>query len=240
MSIVEQLRAEGRAMLEPFTPTQMDDINGWLLTRAVYTDAHVPITAVREGRPLEMRGSDIESKSECTCVRTTDAIVTPHIFERALSLTDVVAEYLRCETPWMFSANAFWTKPGTAPERPDIQGWHPDIDDPLGFLAMFVFLTDVTFDPEGPQELEGPDGVVRKTYGKAGTAFLADTSRRHRGWKPVLRERGLFWFRWGVTETPGRNHAYVWDEIKPIDRSLLGDRYPSDPHLQKSIRLLVA
>ena len=238
MSLVATLRAEGRAMLEPFAPEQMDDINGWLMSRALYTDAHVPITAIREGRPLEMRGSDIESKAECTCVRTTDAIVTPHIFERALSLTDVAAEYLRCETPWMFSSNAFWTKPGTADERPDIQAWHNDIDDPLGFLAMFVFLTDASDD--GRQELEGPDGQIRATTGPAGTVFLADTSRRHRGLKPASGERGLFWFRWGVTETPDARCAYVWDEIKPISRDLLGARYPTDERLQKSIRLLVA
>lgn len=238
MNIVAELRTTGRAMLESFTPTQMDDINRWLSTRAVYTDAHVPITAIREGRPLEMRGGPEEQQSECICFRTTDAIVTPHIFERALSLTDVAAEYLRCETPMMFSANAFFTKPGTAPERPDIQEWHKDIDDPKGFLALFVFLKDTRAD--GRQELEGPDGIVRATIGPTGAAFLADTSRRHRGLKPQHAERGLFWFRWGVTEIPDDKHAYCWDEIKPISPSFLGDRYPTDPRLQKSIRLLVA
>lgn len=229
---LRHLRAEGFAYLDPLR--EIAETNAFLLSRPVYVDAHVPQTA-------RNRGSDVRfaraaaAGSECVCVHTDDAIVAPHIFERGLELTDVASAYLGRDPAVAYSANAFWTCPGPAALREDIQAFHVDQDD-VRFLAMFVYLTDVTDDAGGPQDLEGPDGVVRTIYGPAGTVFLADTSRLHRGRKPTGGERGIAWWRWGVSDRPPAN---AWDKIEPISAAQLGDRYPPDPRLQESIKLLV-
>jgi len=57
----------------------------------------------------------------------------------------------------------------------------------------------------------------------------------HRGRKPVSGERGLMWFRWGVSERPPAN---LWDKNEPIPAAALGSRYPAEARLQASIRLI--
>lgn len=232
-AILGSLRAVGFAVLHPLDG--IGETLDFLLSRPVYIDAHVPQTARNRGGPRCDRTHPFAAESECVCVHTDDAILAPHVMERALGLTDVAAAYLDCEPPVAYSANAFWTRPGPAPTRGDIQEFHVDSDDER-FLAMFVYLTDVLSDVDGPQDLYGPDGVCRTITGPAGTVFLADTSRMHRGRKPLHRERGLAWWRWGVSERPEANR---WDQIEPVASSRLAGRYPSDLRLRESIRLLV-
>ena len=130
----------------------------------------------------------------------------------------------------------FWTRPGTAAIRADIQDFHRDADDDR-FLAMFFYLNDVLNDDAGPHDLIGPDGVCRTVVGPAGTVFLADTSLPHRGRKPTSGERGMAWYRYGVSDRPAAN---VWDKIEPVPPELMGGRLPPDGPLRDSIRLLVA
>lgn len=235
-AVLAALRTTGFAVLSPLDG--IEETNAFLLSRPVYVDAHVPQTARNRPRlsddttRFERR---LAENSECVCVHTDDAILAPNIFERALAMTDVAAAYLDCEPPVAYSANAFWTRPGPAPLRDDIQAFHVDRDD-VRFLAMFVYLTDVLAAEDGPQDLEGPDGVVRTIFGPAGTVFLADTSRSHRGRKPLQAERGLAWWRWGVSERPEANR---WDKIEPVAAARLAGRYPEDLRLRESIRLLV-
>lgn len=231
---LRELRATGRCVVEPLSVRQVSETNAWLLSRTVYENAHVKVTAVNRGDAVPVPRES--ASSECLCVDYKDAIVAPHLLERALALTDVAAAYLGRDPPTLYSANAFWTRPGGAELRADIQAYHRDEDD-VSFLVMFVFLTDVLTEADGPQDLVGPDGVVRTTCGPAGTVFLADTSRLHRGHKPRSRERGLAWFRWGASERPAAN---VWDGVVPVGRDELGDRYPMDPRLRESLRLLAA
>ncbi len=231
--IVVRLRKQGFAVIEPLTPEQIAETNHYLLARTVYRDAHVPQTARSQLAYSIMR--DEARDSECICVPSDHAILAPHIFERALDLTDVAAAYLERDPPVCYSANVFWTRPGTADIREDIQAFHKDYDD-VRFLVMFVYLTDVMTDADGPQDLYGPDEEARAIFGPAGTVFLADTSRSHRGRKPTTGERGLAWFRWGVSDRPPANE---WDKTEPISRDRMRGRYPEDTRLQESIKLLV-
>lgn len=230
--VLESLRAFGFAFLPPLSPDETDILNSYFLACPVFTDAHVPQTARNRGDHSTYWRD--KARAECCCVHTDDAIRAPYLFERALAVTELVANYLQVATPVLYSANAFWTRPGPKPSRPDIQEFHTDQDD-VRFVAMFTMLTRTTKD-EGAQELEGPDGMVHSIYGEAGTVFLANTSRRHRGLKPSHGERGIHWFRWGVSEFPPANR---WDKIQPIKRETLGRRYPNDIKLRQSIRLLV-
>ncbi len=215
------------------SPEKIAETNTFLLSRPVYADAHVPQTARNLHRgPV---GRNDAQTSECLCVHTWDAIRAPHLLEIALEYTPFAAEYLDVERSVAYSMNAFWTRPGPAATRADIQELHCDQDDDR-FLAMFVFLTDVLTDEDGPQELAGPNNILRRIYGPAGTVFLSDTMRPHRGLKPRSRERGIWWFRWGISERPA---AYVWDKIEPLEARCLGNRYPTDTATRDLLRLLI-
>lgn len=235
MDHLDELRAQGFTLLDPLTAEQVAETNAFLLSRPVYVDAHVPQTS------RNARGADVTvpreqaAASECVCVATADAIVAPHVFELGLAATALAGAYLGRDPPVAYSANAFWTRAGAGGTRPDIQEFHRDTDDER-FLAMFVYLTDVSGEDGGPQDLHGPDDVVRTIFGPAGTVFLADTSRLHRGRKPAAGERGIAWYRWGVSDRPP---AGVWDKVEPVPAAALGVRYPADPWLQESAKLLV-
>ncbi len=233
-SRLNELLVTGCCRVEPLTALQITETNEWLLSRPVYANAHVPQTARNRGEEPVSRSQ--ASWFECVCVHTDDAILAPHLLEKALSLIDLAAAYVKRDPPVTYSANAFWTRPGKAAPRGDIQEFHCDVDD-KSFLAMFVYLTDVLRDEDGPHDLTGPLGDVSTIRGPAGTVFLADTSRPHRGRKPQAAERGIAWVRWGVSDRPAANE---WDHIEPIVASRLGARYPSDPRLRESIRLLAA
>lgn len=233
--VLTALRDFGYAHLPPLSTEQMRDVNGWLQSRPAYPDVHVPVHAFHRGIAATTM-ENARSTSECWCVSTHDALTTPHIFERAIAVGPVAAAYLGRNPPVMYSVNAFWSRPGTADPRIDTQGFHKDTDD-ARFLAMFVYLADVLTDDDGPQDLEGPDGVIRQIYGRAGSIFLADTSRTHRGRKPKSHERGLFWFRFGISDRPPAN---VWDQIEPMPVDKFdADRYPADPWQREMIKLLV-
>ena len=231
---LSRLRQYGFAMLRPLTAQQLERTLAFLLSREVYVDAHVPQTARNRGHDVRVK-RELATGSECVCVHTDDAIAAPNLLERGLEHLDLASEYLGRDPAVSYSANAFWTRPGPAALRDDIQSFHVDQDD-ARFLAMFVYLTDVNSDDDGPQDLEGPDGVRRTIYGPAGTVFVADTMRPHRGRKPVAGERGLYWWRWGVSDRPAANE---WDKIEPLLAAELGARYPADARLRESIRLLV-
>ena len=229
---LDLLRSRGHVVIEPLTWQQVAIINDYARTLWVYRDAHIPETARKRGDRKHYRGHVTDS--ECICLDLQDAIVAPFLFERALELTELVAKYLGTTHPLSYSANIFWTRPG-ANVRPDIQQFHRDADDDR-FLVMFTYLTDVLADQDGPHMIQDGGGNVRPIYGKAGTAFLADTSNLHRGLKPTREERGIAWWRWGITDPP---EAYKWDRNAPISHEEIEARYPEDPYLRSCLRLLV-
>lgn len=236
-SILTALSTVGFALVPPLQPEQFAELRDWLLARPVFVDAHVPQTARNRGEDIRWNRHDlIASVSECVCVHTDDAILAPHVLEKGLEYLDVASTYLGRDPAVCYSANFFWTRPGPAAERPDIQGFHRDADD-TKFLGLFFYLTDVFDDADGPHDLTGPDGVTRTIYGPAGTMFIADTSNEHRGRKPTKAERGFGWWRYGVSDRPPANE---WDKIEPIPASAFDPlRIPFEARHWDAIRLLV-
>lgn len=227
------LQKHGIITLPSLSRAKIQEMNDYLLSRPIYANAHVPQTSRNAGQ--EPMPREMASASECVCVHTDDAILAPHLIEKGLSTIDLAAEYLGRDPPVAYSMNIFWTRPGPAGTRPDIQEFHTDSDDER-FLAMFVYLTDILDRADGPHELvDREDGAVHTVYGPAGTVFLADTSLPHRGVKPTRGERGIAWFRWGVSDFPPANR---WDKIEPIDIARLGQRVLPEPRLHEAIRLL--
>ena len=223
-------------MLDPLTDAERDEVLGYLLARLVFPGSHIRVHAQKNSGILNAVPRESVPTSDAVCISLHDAILTPVILEKALALTDFVSAWLGRDPALAYSANSFYTRPARGPTRPDIQEFHDDRDDPAGFLAMFVYLTDVLNDEQGPHDIIGPDGQMRTIYGPAGTVFLADTKHLHRGRRPLHSERGLAWFRWGVSNPPP---SYLWDQNEPISAAELGDRYPNDPRLRESLRLLV-
>ena len=190
-----------------------------------------------------VKGSSVAAypSGSSSCWAMDDVLRAPHLFELALSLTDLVEAYLE-QPPLMYSVNAFTTYPMEGPLNPDIQEYHRDRDD-VKFVALFVYLTDVLTESQGPHQYqegtqEGSlgDGVSVTVLGPAGTAFLADTRGLHRGLRPSHVTRSMAWVRWGVSDPPA---SYVWDNVSPASKDVLGGRYPEDVKLQQSIRLVV-
>jgi len=235
-AIDQSLRATAYVMLPPLTDAERNEVLGYLLSRPVFPGSHIRVAAQKNSGILDPVSRDTVPNDSAICISLRDAILTPVILEKAMALTDFVSGYLGRDPALSYSANSFYTRPAQGPTRPDIQEFHRDADDPAGFLAMFVYLTDVLNDEQGPHDIIGPDGVMRTIYGPAGTMFLAQTSHEHRGRRPLHGERGIAWWRWCVSNPPD---SYLWDQNSPISASELGDRYPSDPRLRESLRLLV-
>lgn len=183
----------------------------------------------------------VHQPGNSTCWAPEDVLQAPHFFEFAVGFTPVVAGYLQ-QNPLLYSVNAFTTYPIDGPMNPDIQAWHRDRDD-VKFLALFVYLTDVIEKADGAHLFqrgthEGSQfGEVRTMLGPAGTAFLADTRGIHMGLRPTSKPRTIAWARWGVSDPPA---SYLWDQQRPCDKAVLGDRYPEDEALRSSMRLVAA
>lgn len=222
---IDDLRRAGTIMLDPLTPAQVGEVLAFLKGRDVFNSRHVV-----QGDVDGFSSWEAAAASNVVAWRLGDAVLCPHLLERALAMTDFAAEYLGVATPYLYSMNVFCTRPGQ-PVRPDIQDWHRDGDD-VRFLPMFFYLTDVG--PDARQELrfEGGGAAIE---GPAGTTFFSDTMREHRGLKPRRAERIIAWARWGISDPPA---SYQWDRLQPIDKALLGERYPADQRLRESIKLL--
>ena len=235
-AVEHSLRTTAYAILDPLTDAERDEVLGYLLSRPVFPGSHIRVAAQKNSGILNAVSRETVPNSDAICISLHDAILTPVILEKALALTDFVSNYLGRDPALSYSANAFYTRPVQGPTRPDIQEFHDDRDDER-FLAMFVYLTDVLNDEQGPHDIIGPDGQMRTIYGPAGTVFLAQTSHKHRGRRPLHSERGIAWWRWGISDPP---ESYRWDDNHAIPAAELGDRYPSDPRLRESLRLLAA
>lgn len=194
-----------------------------------------------------------------SCWEMEHTILAPHFFERALQLTTVAEVYLGQE-PVLYSVNCFTTYPGKAAPRIDLQEFHRDRDD-VKFVAMFMLCSNINCKEDGAHQFvigshldmtpnfndvrrvrEGDvrpvDGrPVKSVCGPTGTMFLADTWGLHRGIKPMYKPRSIVWARWGVSDPPA---TYGLDQLTPIKKELLGARYPTDPRLQRIIRLIAS
>jgi hypothetical protein len=175
------------------------------------------------------------------CYDMQDVILAPGWFEKAVELLPIASAYLEVK-PYLYSMNAFYTAPASFTKR-DIQEFHRDTDDSR-FVVLFLYCTDVFIDAEGAHQFQlkshrcdVDDPETKTVLGSAGTMFFSDTRGLHRGLVPRNRRRMIAWARYGVSNPPA---AYIWDELTPVDKTLLGARYPSDPELQEAVKLVVS
>lgn len=195
----------------------------------------------RYGGHVERDRRPVYPQDTAACWSMADVVAAPHLFELGLQWTPMAADYLGTE-PRLYSMNVFETFPSVEPMNPDIQEYHRDKDDEK-FLALFVYLTDVLTDEQGAHRFKvgthhgTPDGDVFTVCGPAGTAFLEDGRGLHLGLRPTAMTRRTAWIRWGVSDRPA---SYRWDGMQAVPKSVLGDRYPSDPTLQRIVQLVVA
>ena len=189
------------------------------------------------------------------CHSMRDIVTAPHILEVALSLYPLVQEYFG-EPPLLYSMNAFWTQPvpDHIPKYADTHWWHTDGDDRQQ-LVVFFMGTDIPTREDGAHLYQRgshkfypnneqlgynyhapPESVVAVMTGKAGTIFLSDPRGMHMAPRPIYKPRMLAWARFGVSDPPV---SYGWDKLSPVPRNLIGERYPTDPVLQKAIHLVV-
>lgn len=187
------------------------------------------------------RPSHAHTQSTQTCWSMADVLQAPHVVETALQLTAAAGAYLEAD-PLLYSVNAFTMYPSAQPTSRDTQEFHRDRDD-VRFLALFIYLTDVLTPEDGAHQFQvgthrgAVSGTIAEVVGPAGRAFLSDGRGLHRGLRPTTAPRTILWIRWGVSNPPA---SYVWCGLRPVDKALVGDRYPTDPALQRSVRLVLA
>ena len=120
---IDDLRRAGTIMLDPLTPAQVGEVLAFLKGRDVFNSRHVV-----QGDVDGFSSWEAAAASNVVAWRLGDAVLCPHLLERALAMTDFAAEYLGVATPYLYSMNVFCTRPGQ-PVRPDIQDWHRDGDE---------------------------------------------------------------------------------------------------------------
>lgn len=191
---------------------------------------------VRQGKPPAPLGS-----SPWMCHDMADVVRAPGLLEEALRFTPFASQHLGQEAV-IYSLNAFYTEPTDTPKA-DIQAWHRDADD-VRFLVLFVYCTDIVAPEDGAHQFKRgthlpgvEEGEVATVLGERGTMFLESGCGYHQGLVPLKARRMLAWARWGVSGYPV---AYGWDKHAPVPRAELGDRFPIDETLRRSLRLMVA
>jgi hypothetical protein len=150
----------------------------------------------------EIATADYPLQTVLSCPAIVDLINAPAVLNLA-------GAYLGC-SPTLSSVGLRWSFPTANAPRRDVQRFHRDPDD-WRFLKLFVYLTDVDQESgphvyvRGSHRATGgirarayDDRTVERRYGsasitpvtgKAGTAFMADTSGIHMGMPPRGRPR---------------------------------------------------
>lgn len=232
--ILQTLRAEGIARGGVLTPMDAREVLAYLQTRPQWI-GHTK----REGRPA------IEAKPRSTCWGMDDVITAPHLLELAIASSRFAQAYLEVDVPCCYSLNAFTTYPGVPIVR-GIHELHRDHDDER-FLGLFVYLTDVPTRNAGahvfvnathraPYTVWVGGGTSTIVVGPPGYGYFADTRGLHYGVQPTQKPRTMAWVRWGVSDPPP---AYIQDKLAPVDKAVVGGRYPEDPWLQEVLRWVV-
>jgi len=232
---LKTLRRDGVALLPlGLGPAQAAELAAHLRASPCYP-GHVKVYGDGQPRAFE----EIRETHDLWCHDMRDVVLAPHLWDLVVSLLPAAEAYLG-QPPRLYSVNAFWSRPSGDPAWRDLQTFHRDRDDDR-FLALFVYGTDVVEPVDGPHRFvrgshEGwsedlEDSV--NVYGRAGTAFLADTRGLHMGLKPTRGERLLLWARWGVSDPPP---SYLWDQLTPVE---VGDRYAIDARTRELVKLVV-
>ena len=247
MTDLATLRRDGIVpVYPPLGAGQAAELAAYLRAAPCYP-GHVRVYG--DGMPRSFAETAVMTDVWCHNMETV--VLAPHVWDLAISLLPAAAQYLDAP-PRLYSMNAFWARASDAAPRLDLQTWHRDRDDER-FLALFVYGTDVLTEADGPHRFmlgshdeRGPvygdpdvgGYFALPVYGRAGTAFLADTRGLHMGVKPTSAEpRLILWARYGVSERPW---AYTNDRLEPVDARRLGERYPADAATRELVRLVAA
>lgn len=242
------LQRDGISRMPPMPPSLLEKILAHLQYKAVY-NAHVAAKATEP--PVILKTALREKRWPAMCHSMVDIVTAPFFLETAIGMYDVANAYFG-ERPRLYSLNAFWTQPAGDAKYKDTHEWHRDADDRKQ-MVMFMYGTDISHTTHGahmyqkgthriPDHALGraygapPYEIVETVVGEPGTLFLSDTSGLHMGLRPD-QPRLLIWARWGVSNPP---ESYKWDKLSPVDKSLIGHRYPRNSELQEAISLIVA
>jgi hypothetical protein len=192
--VIEELRRKGTAML----PIDAD---------ALAVRTYLDRCETHPGPHIRAHGM----YSAFKYYRPTDVIKAPTLLDtfNHPMVIEIMAKWLDC-CPCLYSVNAWWSLRGFEPQCWHNQEWHVDTDADR-FLCLFIYLTDVTSEEDGPQQIEKDS--VWSILGRAGTMFVSDTLNRHRGLPPKRRDRLMVWARYG--NGPNSNSADL-DGVAPI------------------------
>ncbi len=153
---LEQLKAENKAVYglvkdgisEPvrmLTSSEVDEVLEYFNTQKCIPGHVVESTGVNEGMSL----NEALSCSNFASYSLEQVINAPHLLKAALSkeFLNVARLYLGPD-PIFYSLGLFWAGPGTN-INPINQAFHRDEDD-YKFISLFVYLTDIDVDDDGP------------------------------------------------------------------------------------------
>ena len=245
---LNMLRRDGIARMPPMPDSLLSKYTDYLQDKQVW-NAHVIPKATEP--PTLLRTALREKRWPMMCHSMTDIVLAPFILETAIGMYDVARAYFDGEQPRLYSLNAFWTQPAGGPKYQDTHGWHRDCDDRKQ-MVMFMYGTSVEQTTNGAHMYQKgthriadaalgrdfrapPYDVIETMVGPAGTLFLADTNGLHMGLRPD-QPRMLTWARFGVSNPP---NSYKWDELQPVPKEMIGNRYPRSAELQDAIKLVV-
>ncbi len=257
---LDMLNHNGTTMIPSLPKEHVDSMLNYWADKLVY-NAHVSMHSTEP--PVTFAEALKQNRWQCFSLEMKDVVSAPYFFEIALGVMDLVFNYFG-EMPKLYSMNVFWTQPASGPQYADTHAWHRDGDDRKQ-LAMFLYGTPVIqrengahlyqkgthILPPGPGVNERqlladqrlgrdpnncPPETLVTILGDTGTMFLSDPNGLHMGLRPN-QLRMLAWARFGVSEPTA---SYVWDHMSPVSKSVLVDRYPTDPSLQEAIRMVVS
>lgn len=204
-------------MLGSLSPEQLLEISAHLVDKSIYLGGHVKRAALSgsiKTRDLWLHDRPRRIYRHSLGCYDFDAIVTcPHLILTALESAELAEAYLEQE-PVLYSANLWWSFPGGA-VKPEVQGWHRDIDDKK-FLVVYFYLTAVSIEEAHFYQVGSHRGNNERTAaitGKAGQMFIEDGYGMHKGEHPRRRPRLAAWVRFGVSEPP---ESYKIDELYPV------------------------
>jgi hypothetical protein len=226
-TIVNNIRKNGWSNVGCLKKEIIDEFKNYLDNSNWY-DGHVK---ANKTETLEDKHS---APNHCSSVSMHNVILAPHWFEISLKMTETAIEYFETNNIVLYSYNAFYSNT-TGENYHGVQTWHKD-GDSENFLALFVYLNDVYEIEDGAHCFEQKDGHKIDIFGSAGTMFFADTRQSHMGHKPKKQPRGMAWARWSVDPEPC---TYKIDCLSPLNRDLIGKRYPQDETMRNIIRKVV-
>jgi hypothetical protein len=163
---LENFRSSGMLRLPcGLSPDEASALRTSLEVLPVHPGPHT-LSGPATQRPL----ADVRREAQLAGYTMDQLLRTPaliDVFNRP-AIVDFIELYLGC-VPTLYSLNAWWSFPATAPELAFVQFFHRDSDD-WRFCTLFTYLTDVDL-------MGGPHQVIAGSHTLAGMQRLVDRTR---------------------------------------------------------------